>query len=147
MATKRDVLTAVREDLIHRIGGMEPGIEPQFPWHPYEGNEPKEEDEGGYRSFTIDVESEEGVAFGSTVNDYEIRYRLEVTYGLGQIWTDAAADDYDNLTSALQRTWTLSSLPAGLDFYEIGEMAITEDDFFQTATIIIIARVVADVRS
>jgi len=147
MATKANVILDVYEDLIVRIGQTDPGIEPQILWHPYEGNEDKEPDQGQSRSYTIRTQSDSGVTFGFTTTDYETIFVLEVKYEKGPIWTLAAADDYDAIVSALQRTWTLTSLPTGLDFYTIGEMSLTEDEFFTTMTVPITARIAADVRS
>jgi hypothetical protein len=148
MADMNDILVNVLEDLTKRVGRVQSGIEPQVKWVPYEANAPKEPDQGHSRSYTLKVQGSKGVTFGSTSNDFEVLFNLEVTYEHGPVWTLAAGDDYEAIVSAVQRTWTISTgFPTGLDFYTIGDMVLTEDEFFQTMTIPITARIVADVRS
>ncbi len=148
MATMAKILVDVRRDIYRRVGKTDPGINPTIKWKPYRSNDPKAAEQGGARSFTVDVVTSDGVSFGSTTNDFETVYNLSIKYELGQDWTDAAADDYGAIVSALQRTWTIpTGFPTGLDFYQIGPMAITADEDFQTMTVPITARIAADVRS
>jgi hypothetical protein len=56
-------------------------------------------------------------------------------------------DDFEGIQSAMQRQWTLTSVPTGLHYYLVDEMTLTRDENFQRALIPITARITADVRS
>ena len=147
MAIMGRILDNVREDMIKRVYSIDPAIYPAVGWNAYESHDPKDETQGHSRSFTVYTVSSRGVTFGSTSNDFEVIYDLSITYELGQQWTDAATDDHEGIVSAFQRQWTLGTIPTGLDYYIVGDLVLSTGENFQTATIPITARIVADVRS